>query len=140
MNRLLRSRDFATLFAKLRSISRATEGLARYLQNRFKHLRDGKPVAKTRFGREAMRNLLKMIVVQLAMTMWPLPLTYAATASAVNTPENDVVQQARAHFEAGNYEAAIATLKAISERTADREGIYFWLGRSYYEKENYSEA
>jgi tetratricopeptide (TPR) repeat protein len=53
--------------------------------------------------------------------------------------DNPAVQIARTQFEAGNYTEVIARLNGLQDLALDPD-IWYWLGRSYYEKGNYADA
>jgi len=65
---------------------------------------------------------------------------FGAPVSAAASPDAAALQSARSQFEAGNYSAAVATLKmVVSQEPMNAEACY-WLGRAYYELRDYDNA
>jgi tetratricopeptide (TPR) repeat protein len=61
------------------------------------------------------------------------PLTAANFASASSPDTLPAVRAAQRQFDAGNYSAAVDTLRAAAAQNPSSAEIYYWLGRSYYE-------
>jgi tetratricopeptide (TPR) repeat protein len=52
----------------------------------------------------------------------------------------DPAQTARAQFDDGNYKAALSTLNAALEKSANNASLHYWVARTDYEMRNYDEA
>lgn len=65
----------------------------------------------------------------LLFLLWPATQAHADNLSAVQ-------QQ----FEAGNYTAAMGTLRALISQSPSNAADHYWLGRCYYEVRDYSNA
>jgi tetratricopeptide (TPR) repeat protein len=52
----------------------------------------------------------------------------------------DPAQTARAQFDDGNYKAALNTLNAGLEKSANSASLHYWAARTNYEMRNYDEA
>jgi uncharacterized protein HemY len=73
--------------------------------------------------------------------MFANSFSIAALVLALVAPsEMRPLETARAFFSAGNYDEAISILLIAQHQSPENPLINYWLGRSYYEKQNYEQA
>jgi tetratricopeptide (TPR) repeat protein len=53
---------------------------------------------------------------------------------------DDPVQNARTHFDAGNYKAAVTTSTSALGKSPNDAALHYWIARANYELRNYDEA
>lgn len=80
--------------------------------------------------------------IAAALTLACAALTCAtmARAASLTSDGGALIQTAQKQFQAGNYTAAIATLRTAVAQNANSAEAYYWLGRNYYELKDYDNA